>query len=54
MIESGKRQNKRPTKQGGKGKGKEVAKPKPTTPTLKPSGGITKDGTRFYYGKTGH
>ncbi|KAI5419605.1 hypothetical protein KIW84_043680 [Lathyrus oleraceus] len=54
MIGNGKRQNKRPTKQGDKGKGKEVAKPKPTVAALKPSGGITKEGTCFNCGKTGH
>ncbi|KAI5436793.1 hypothetical protein KIW84_023058 [Lathyrus oleraceus] len=54
MIGNGKRQNKRPTKQGDKGKGKEVAKPKPTVAALKPSGGITKAGTCFHCGKTGH
>ncbi|KAI5390569.1 hypothetical protein KIW84_075757 [Lathyrus oleraceus] len=54
MIGNGKRQNKRPTKQGDKGKGKEVAKPRPTVAALKPSGGITKAGTCFHCGKTGH
>ncbi|KAI5444230.1 hypothetical protein KIW84_012739 [Lathyrus oleraceus] len=54
MIGNGKRQNKRPTKQGDKGKGKEVAKPKPTVAALKPSGGIAKEGTCFHYGKTEH
>ncbi|KAI5398794.1 hypothetical protein KIW84_064248 [Lathyrus oleraceus] len=54
MIGNGKRQNKRPTKQGDKGKGKEVAKPKPTVVALKPSGGIAKEGTCFHCGKTGH
>ncbi|KAI5418426.1 hypothetical protein KIW84_042891 [Lathyrus oleraceus] len=54
MIGNGKRQNKRPTKQGEKGKGKEVAKPRPTVAALKPSGGITKAGTCFHCGKTGH
>ncbi|KAI5447594.1 hypothetical protein KIW84_015159 [Lathyrus oleraceus] len=54
MIGNGKRQNKRPTKQGDKGKGKEVAKPKPTVTALKPSGGIAKEGTCFHCGKTGH
>ncbi|KAI5444563.1 hypothetical protein KIW84_012994 [Lathyrus oleraceus] len=54
MIGNGKRQNKRPTKQGDKGKGKEVAKPKPTVAALKPSGGISKEGTCFHCGKTGH
>ncbi|KAI5435577.1 hypothetical protein KIW84_022119 [Lathyrus oleraceus] len=54
MIGNGKRQNKRPTKQGDKGKGKEVAKPKPTVAALKPSGGIEKEGTCFHCGKTGH
>ncbi|KAI5408531.1 hypothetical protein KIW84_054395 [Lathyrus oleraceus] len=54
MIGNGKRQNKRPTKQGDKGKGKEVAKPKPTVAALKPSGGIAKEGTCFHCGKTGH
>ena len=54
MIENGKRQNKRPTKQGDKGKGKEVAKPRPTVAALKPSGGIAKEGTCFHCGKTGH
>ncbi|KAI5402759.1 hypothetical protein KIW84_050385 [Lathyrus oleraceus] len=43
-----------PTKQGDKGKGKEVAKPKPTVAALKPSGGIVKEGTCFHCGKTGH
>ncbi|KAI5405545.1 hypothetical protein KIW84_052365 [Lathyrus oleraceus] len=54
MIGNGKRQNKRPTKQGDKGKGKEVAKPKPIVAALKPSGGIAKEGTCFHCGKTGH
>ena len=54
MIRNGKRQNKRPTKQGDKGKDKEVAKPKPTVASLKPSGGIEKVGTCFHCGKTGH
>ncbi|KAI5435669.1 hypothetical protein KIW84_022187 [Lathyrus oleraceus] len=54
MIGNGKRQNKRPTKQGDKGKGKEVAKPKPTVAALNPSGGIEKEGTCFHCGKTGH
>ncbi|KAI5397545.1 hypothetical protein KIW84_063385 [Lathyrus oleraceus] len=54
MIGNGKRQNKRPTKQGDKGKGKEVAKSKPTVAALKPSGGIAKEGTFFHCGKTGH
>ncbi|KAI5428354.1 hypothetical protein KIW84_033374 [Lathyrus oleraceus] len=45
--------NKRPTKQSDKGKGKEVANPRPTA-ALKPSGGITKEGTCFHCGKTGH
>ncbi|KAI5435633.1 hypothetical protein KIW84_022156 [Lathyrus oleraceus] len=54
MIGNGKRQNKRPTKQGDKGKGKEVAKPKPTVAALKPNGGIAKEGTCFHCGKTGH
>ncbi|KAI5400643.1 hypothetical protein KIW84_065505 [Lathyrus oleraceus] len=31
-----------------KGKGKEVAKPKPTIAALKPSGGIAKEGTSVY------
>ncbi|KAI5410452.1 hypothetical protein KIW84_055817 [Lathyrus oleraceus] len=54
MIRNGKRLNKRPTKQGSKGKGKEVDKAKPITPALKPSGGIEKEGTCFHCGKTGH
>ncbi|KAI5389872.1 hypothetical protein KIW84_075252 [Lathyrus oleraceus] len=54
MIGNGKRQNKRPTKHGDKGKGKEVAKPKPTVDALKPNGGIAKEGTCFHCGKTGH
>ncbi|KAI5383243.1 hypothetical protein KIW84_070593 [Lathyrus oleraceus] len=54
MIGNGKRQNKRPTKQADKGKGKEVAKTKATAPALKPSGGIAKEGTCFHCGKTGH
>ncbi|KAI5412325.1 hypothetical protein KIW84_057122 [Lathyrus oleraceus] len=54
MIGNGKRQNKRPTKQGDKGKDKEVAKPKPTVTALKPSGGIAKEGTCFHCGKTRH
>jgi hypothetical protein len=54
MVSNGKKQNKRPNKQGGKWKGKEVAKPKPTTPALKPNGGIAKEGTCFHCGKTGH
>ncbi|KAI5409682.1 hypothetical protein KIW84_055217 [Lathyrus oleraceus] len=54
MIGNGKRQNKRPTKQGDKGKGKEVAKPRPTVAALKPTGGIAKAGTCFHCGKTGH
>ncbi|KAI5424469.1 hypothetical protein KIW84_030598 [Lathyrus oleraceus] len=54
MIGNGKRQNKRPTKQGDKGKDKEVAKPKPTVAALKPSGGIEKEGTCFHCGKTRH
>ncbi|KAI5387548.1 hypothetical protein KIW84_073596 [Lathyrus oleraceus] len=54
MIGNGKRQNKRPTKRGDKGKGKEVAKPKPTVAALNPSGGITKEDTCFHCGKTGH
>ncbi|XP_050914386.1 uncharacterized protein LOC127129137 [Lathyrus oleraceus] len=37
-----------------KGEGKEVVKPKPTIAALKPSGGITKEGTCFHCGKTGH
>jgi hypothetical protein len=53
MIGNGKRQNKRPTKQSDKGKGKEVANPRPTA-ALKPSGGIAKEGTCFHCGKTGH
>ncbi|KAI5436266.1 hypothetical protein KIW84_022655 [Lathyrus oleraceus] len=44
----------RPTKHGDKGKGKEVAKPKPTIDALKPNGGIAKEGTCFHCGKTGH
>ncbi|WJX29428.1 hypothetical protein P8452_18069 [Trifolium repens] len=54
MVSNGKKQNKRPNKQGGKWKGKEVAKPKPTTLALKPNGGIAKEGTCFHCGKTGH
>ncbi|KAI5437130.1 hypothetical protein KIW84_023304 [Lathyrus oleraceus] len=54
MIGNGKRHNKRPTKHGDKGKGKEVAKPKPTVDALKPNGGIAKEGTCFHCGKTGH
>ncbi|KAI5408333.1 hypothetical protein KIW84_054237 [Lathyrus oleraceus] len=54
MIGNGKRQNKRPTKQGDKGKGKEAAKPRPIVAALKPSGGIAKAGTYFHCGKTGH
>ena len=54
MISNGKKLNKRPTKQVGKGKGKVVAKSKPTAPALKPNGGITKEGTCFHCGKTGH
>src|ERR1051325_3437083 len=54
MISNGKKLNKRPMKQVGKGKGKVVAKSKPTAPALKPSGGITKEGTCFHCGKTGH
>ena len=54
MIGNGKRQNKRPTKQVDKGKGKEVAKPRPIVAALKPSGGIAKAGTCFHCGKTGH
>ncbi|KAI5437995.1 hypothetical protein KIW84_023937 [Lathyrus oleraceus] len=54
MIGNGKRQNKRPTKQGDKGKGKEVAKPKPTVAALKPSGDTAKERTCFHCGKTGH
>ncbi|KAI5403344.1 hypothetical protein KIW84_050779 [Lathyrus oleraceus] len=53
MIGNEKRQSKRPTKQGDKGKGKEVAKPKPTAPDLKPSGCIAKEGTCFHCGKIG-
>ena len=37
-----------------KGKGKEVAKPKPTIAALKPSGSIEKEGTCFHCGKTAH
>ncbi|KAI5404436.1 hypothetical protein KIW84_051561 [Lathyrus oleraceus] len=54
MIGNGKRQNKRSTKQGGKGKGEEVAKPEPIALAWKPSGGIAKEGTCFHCGKTGH
>ncbi|KAI5430550.1 hypothetical protein KIW84_034942 [Lathyrus oleraceus] len=54
MIRNGKRQNKRPTKQGDKGKGKEVSKPKLIIAALKPSEGIKKEGTCFHCGKTGH
>ncbi|KAI5420055.1 hypothetical protein KIW84_044013 [Lathyrus oleraceus] len=54
MIGNGKRQNKRPTKQGEKGKGKEAAKPRPTVAALKPSGGIAKADTCFHCGKTEH
>jgi hypothetical protein len=54
MIGNGKRQNKRPIKQGDKGKGKEVAKPRPIVAALKPSGGIAKADTCFHCGKTGH
>ncbi|KAI5436821.1 hypothetical protein KIW84_023081 [Lathyrus oleraceus] len=36
-----------------KGKGKEVANPRPIA-ALKPSGGIAKEGTCFHCGKTGH
>ena len=46
--------NKKPTKQGSKGKGKEVVRPKSTAHALKPSRGITKAGTCFHCGKTGH
>ncbi|KAI5436884.1 hypothetical protein KIW84_023125 [Lathyrus oleraceus] len=53
MIGNGKKQNKRPTKQSDKGKGKEVANPR-STAALKPSGGIAKEGTCFHCGKTGH
>ena len=54
MVSNGKKHNKRPTKQGGKGKGKEVFKPKPNAPALKPSGGISKEDTCFHCGKTRH
>jgi hypothetical protein len=37
-----------------KGKGKEVAKPKPTSAALKPNGSIEKEGTCFHCGKTAH
>ncbi|XP_058765932.1 uncharacterized protein LOC131639453 [Vicia villosa] len=54
IVSNGKKQNKRPTKQSGKGKGKEVGKPNSTTHVLKSSGGITKTSTCFYCCKTGH
>ena len=54
MVSNGKKLDKRPTKLVGKGKGKEVAKPKPIVPDLKPIGGISKEGTCFHCGKTGH
>ena len=54
MVSNGKKLNKRPTKQVGKGKGKEFANPKPIVLALKPSGGIAKEGTCFHCGKTGN
>ncbi|WJX96077.1 hypothetical protein P8452_77325 [Trifolium repens] len=51
MVSNG---NKHHKKQGGKWKGKGVAKPKQTAPALKPSGSIVKEGNCFYCGKTGH
>ncbi|XP_058784557.1 uncharacterized protein LOC131659370 [Vicia villosa] len=48
MVSNGMKQNKRPTKQGGKGKGKEVSKPKPSAPSLKRKGGIEKEGSCFH------
>ncbi|KAK2417007.1 secreted RxLR effector protein [Trifolium repens] len=51
MVSNG---NKHHKKQGGKWKGKGVAKPKQTAPALKPSGSIAKEGNCFYCGKTGH
>ncbi|KAI5411381.1 hypothetical protein KIW84_056459 [Lathyrus oleraceus] len=54
MLYQEQARHERPTKQGDKGKGKEVAKPKPTVAALKPSGGIAKEGTCFHCGKTRH
>ena len=44
MVNNGKNLNKGPTNQVGKEKGKEVTKPKPTSPALNRSGGIAKEG----------
>ncbi|KAK2395944.1 secreted RxLR effector protein [Trifolium repens] len=54
MVSNGNKHHKKPKKQGGKWKGKGVAKPKETPPALKPSGSISKEGNCFYCGKTGH
>ncbi|WJX89163.1 hypothetical protein P8452_71180 [Trifolium repens] len=54
MVSNGNKHHKKPKKQGGKWKGKGVAKPKETPPALKPSGSIAKEGNCFYCGKTGH
>ncbi|KAK2421692.1 secreted RxLR effector protein [Trifolium repens] len=54
MVSNGNKHHKKPKKQGGKWKGKGVAKPKESPPALKPSGSIAKEGNCFYCGKTGH
>ncbi|WJX77910.1 hypothetical protein P8452_61178 [Trifolium repens] len=54
MVSKGKKHHKKPNKQGGKWKGKGVAKPKQTAPALKLNGGIAKEGNCFYCSKTGH
>lgn len=54
MVCKGKKLNKRPTKQGGKGKVKKVIKLKPIANSLKPRGGIGKEDTFFHCGKTRH
>ncbi|MCH87724.1 hypothetical protein A2U01_0008602, partial [Trifolium medium] len=46
------RKFKKPNKWMGKGKGKEVVKPKPTTHALKPKCDIAKEGNCFHCGKT--
>lgn len=53
-MNNGNKQNKSLNKKGGKRKGEEVSRTKHTTHYLKPNGGISKEGTFFYCGRTRH
>lgn len=49
-----KKKNKRHYNHSGKGKGNEFTNPKPNTLSLKPGGGVAKEGIFFLCSKTEH